>query len=164
MLLTSGVLMKALATVGMPLLPMLTSALTSRLLNFTSTLDSSTPTLQTEQQPAKGQSTGCSTRANCPKGSCRPLGQPQMPLNAVQAPHVSQQPVSTSSCQQPRLHGVAMRYSYSRYTKLLLVHPLPDFAQQLLIVLLLRLKSLIKQSPTKLRVNLHRQGLTGGWG
>lgn len=43
--LTRGVLMNALATVGMPLLPMLTSALTSRLSNLTATLDSSTPAL-----------------------------------------------------------------------------------------------------------------------
>lgn len=38
--------MKALATVGMPLLPMLTSALTERSLKATVTWDSCTPALQ----------------------------------------------------------------------------------------------------------------------
>lgn len=46
--LTRGVLMNALATVGMPRLPMLTSALTSRLSNLTATLDSSTPALRVQ--------------------------------------------------------------------------------------------------------------------
>lgn len=48
--------MNALATVGMPRLPMLTSALTFRLSNLTKTLDSSTPALSVQVGSKNGQS------------------------------------------------------------------------------------------------------------
>jgi hypothetical protein len=59
----------------------------------------------------------------------------------VEASCNKQQPVDISSCQHPITHEAQLP---RKQQLLLLVHPLPDFAQQLLIVLFLCLQSLIK--------------------